>query len=541
MAQLALRAFAYGVDKIPDSAWDRVPGGYFRDKEKQRQKQESKRRQDRRARSDSRGRGPRRSDSRNRRGRDEDYYSDTGENAHSYGKHREGYSVPRDGRTLDRNKDPSPPPTDPSPGVPQHESGHYPEAPGHPHGQQHYQNRQKNVNPGINPNQHYFPPPPTQAYDDRPVQPQGQAGSSDYSYAGHGAEHHSHPSQPPNPAAAGYSYGAGNAQFATQYPSAEPSPNPYAPHSGSPAGAAAAGSAFSPPPPPLSSSSASERYRPQHSLNGAATAGPYDRVHVNKHPNQPAAPAPQSAAHARESYVPYSNAVYYTQPSQQQAAYRRGSLGSASTGGGTFTPPQFRSSPRGSISSGTGGGSRPGSRGAQAPFISNAFSSLSNDQAANHHRAPRGSRHARLFPGSPPSDPAPRGRDPQRRAHSAARSDDSDHGEYSSATSSTTAAGNRRAHSASSTPRARLASLSRRLGTDEQGLTAGALGAVVGGVVGHEMGHGGGFATLAGLLVGGLGGSALEGRRKREQRAKGTSRGEANTKGDVENVGGRFS
>lgn len=283
---------------------------------------------------------------------------------------------------------------------------------------------------------------------------------------GHGAEYYSRPGQPTNPAATGYASGTGpSTQYATQYPSAQPTPNPYAPHSGSPAGAAAAG-AFSPPP-PSSSSSASQRYRPQHSLNGAATAGPYDRVYTNDNPNQPAAPTPGTAT--REPYIPYSNAMYYSQPAQQAAAYRNSSIS--------------RGSPRGSIGSGSGG-SRPNSRGARdSPYSFREY-------AADH---PRDGRDAHL------TIPTSRGRDPQRRPHSA--SDEP-----------------RRSKS-------RLAGLSERLGTDEKGLGAGALGALAGGLIGHEVGRGG-FSTLAGILIGGVGAHALEQRHEKKKKKGGRRRAE---------------
>ncbi|KAL9092866.1 MAG: hypothetical protein Q9165_004284 [Trypethelium subeluteriae] len=505
MAQLALRAFAYGVDKIPDSAWDRVPGGYFRDKEKKRQKEEDKRRQQRqsrRARSDSRG--PKRSSSRDRRHRDDDYYSDGGENAHSYGKHREGYSAPRDSRALDRNSGPSPPPpTDPTPGIPQHEAGHYPEPPGHHHGPQHYQNRgsynqNKNVNPSPAPNQHYFPPPPIQPVQEPKPQVQPQFHSPEHPQAAQGADYYARPGQTPNSGTPGHSSGSSNTQYATQYPSVQPSPNPYAQYSASPASFAARGT-FSPTP-PSSASSAGQRYRPPHVLNSATTAGPYDRVNMNSSPNQPAMPPPNSAP-AREPYIPYNDAVYYNQPAQQAAAYRSASISSASGG---YTS---RDSPRGSMIGGVNG-SRPGSLGAHNYTSLPPTTSPHRDDA--NMRDGRYAAHSLAVPAFPSwhgqrgrsaSAGVRGGRDPQRRAHSAA-----DSVRQPSASGAATA----------ERSRSRLAGLSQRLGTDEKALGAGALGAVVGGVIGHEAGTGG-FSTLAGLLIGGVGGHALErGRRRRK-------------------------
>ncbi|KAL9080335.1 MAG: hypothetical protein Q9157_000863 [Trypethelium eluteriae] len=484
---------------MPDSAWDRIPGGYFRDKEKKRQKEEEKRRQQRqgrRARSDSRG--PKRSSSHDRRHHDDDYYSDGGENAHSYGKRREGYSAPRDSRALDRNSGPSPPPpTDPTPGIPQHEAGHYPEPPSHPHGAQHFQNRgsynqNKNVNPSVAPNQHYFPPPPIQPIQEPRPQVQPQFQSPEYPQTSQSMEYHARPSQPPKSGTPGYSSGSSNTQYATQYPSVHPSPNPYAQYSASPASFAARGT-FSPTP-PSSASSAGQRYRPPHVLNSAATAGPHDRVNMNGSPNQPAAPPPSSAP-PREPYIPYNDAVYYNQPAQQAAAYRSASVSSASGG---YTS---RGSPRGSIIGGVNG-SRPGSLGAHS-YSSLPPTSPHRDDA--NTRDGRYAAHSLAVPAlasrngqrGRSASSAVRGRDPQRRAHSAADPV-------------------LRSSAAAEPSRSRLAGLSQRLGTDEKALGAGALGAVVGGVIGHEAGTGG-FSTLAGLLIGGVGAHALErGRRRRK-------------------------
>ena len=159
--------------------------------------------------------------------------------------------------------------------------------------------------------------------------------------------------------------------------------------------------------------------------------------------------------------------MYYNQPAQQAAAHRSSFIS--------------RGSPRDSIGSGSGG-SRPNSRGAlDSPRHSREYT-------ADTTHDDRDARYA------VPTSSGGRRRDPQRRSLS-------------------TSNDQRRS-------KPRLAGLSERLGTDEKGLGAGALGALAGGLAGHKAGHGG-FSTLAGVLIGGIGANALK---QRHERKKGRRR-----------------
>ncbi|KAI9711459.1 MAG: hypothetical protein M1820_002022 [Bogoriella megaspora] len=453
MAQLALRAFAYGVDKIPDSAWEKVPG--FKDKEKKQRQREERARVTRGSRSESVGRRG------GRRYADYDYH-DTGENAHSYGRHREGYSVPRDGHTLNRDQDSSPdPPTDPSPGVPQHESQHWPEPPSHPHHSHrpHYANAPP-LGAGQNPNQappqknpYYFPPPPTQAYEDGTQQEEAAENQNqDYANMGTGAEYYSRPGK--SAQANGYDPRNQNYSPAANYP---PTPNPYAPGSGSPAAAAAAGTI---PPNRPTSSSAGDRYRPPQI---GQTAGPYDRVYYNSDGNQTSGAAP-----TREPYVPYSSAMYYNQPPQQKGAYRN------------------------SFSSGYDSGSR-GS--ANDGFNSQENSRRQSRQYDNDRDRDRTRDRDRDRPRERPRDSRDLDRGRERE-----RDRDRD----------------RRSYSDYERPKSPIGQLQHKIGTDDRAMQVGALGALAGGFLGHEITNGG-FGTLAGAVLGGLGANAIEMNREKSR------------------------
>ena len=59
--------------------------------------------------------------------------------------------------------------------------------------------------------------------------------------------------------------------------------------------------------------------------------------------------------------------------------------------------------------------------------------------------------------------------------------------------------------------------LDKRFDKTQDGLTAGALGALAGGLVGHEVGKGP-LATVAGVVIGGLGANAFEARQDRQEK-----------------------